>query len=134
MAPISLEKLLEIIESKDKKVIDEIGGVQSIAESLGSDVQKGLLTTTEMDLEQRKLKYGCNTMERKSPPSIFKLFWDAMQDTTIIVLLIASLVSVIIGTITCVIHLGKTCPRRPLWDIGYIAKKEVRFFVQNYYC
>lgn len=125
MAPLSLELLSEIMESKDKKKIDEFGGIGAIGESLGSDIQKGLLNATDIDLDQRRLKYGTNKMERKPPPSIFQLFLDAMKDTTIIILLIAALVSVTIGAITCSIHLGKTCPRKPLWDIGYVSNNKV---------
>jgi P-type Ca2+ transporter type 2C len=123
---VPLEKLSELMESKDKKKVDELGGVASLAEGLGSDIHKGLPTATDIDIEQRKLKYGENKMERKPPPSIFELFLDAMKDTTIIILLIAATISIIIGAITCSIHLGKTCPRKPLWDVGYIPPEAVR--------
>jgi magnesium-transporting ATPase (P-type) len=117
---LPVEKLAEIMESKDKGKIDELGGVAKLAEGLGSDIQKGLPTASDLDIEQRKLKYGANKMERKPPPSIFVLFLDAMKDTTIIILLIAATISIIIGAVVCSIKLGKTCPRKPLWDVGYI--------------
>jgi magnesium-transporting ATPase (P-type) len=120
---VPLEKLSELMESKDKKKVDELGGVASLAEGLGSDIHKGLPAG---DIDQRKLKYGENKMERKPPPSILELFLDAMKDTTIIILLIAATISIIIGAITCSIHLGKTCPRKPLWDVGYIPPEAVR--------
>ncbi len=122
---VSLEQLLEIMEAKDKKLVDELGGLQALAKNIGSDLEKGLQMIAEHDLEQRREKYGANKMERKPPPSIFELFMDAMKDTTIIVLLIAAMISILIGAISCSIHLGKTCPRKPLWDIGYTPGKEV---------
>jgi magnesium-transporting ATPase (P-type) len=125
MAQVSLEKLLEIMEAKDKGLVDELGGLQILAESIGSDLQNGLLKISDHDLDLRKQKYGINKMERKPPPSIFELFMDAMKDTTIIVLLIAAMISILIGAISCSIHLGKTCPRKPLWDIGYTPGNEV---------
>ncbi len=126
---LPVEKLAEIMESKDKGKIDELGGVAKLAEGLGSDIQKGLPTASDLDIEQRKLKYGANKMERKPPPSIFVLFLDAMKDTTIIILLIAATISIIIGAVVCSIKLGKTCPRKPLWDVGYIPAPVVRLFL-----
>ncbi len=125
MAQVSLEKLLEIMEAKDKILVDELGGLQVIAKSIGSDIEKGLQMISENDLDQRRQKYGANKMERKPPPSIFELFMDAMKDTTIIVLLIAAMISILIGAVSCSIHLGKTCPRKPLWNIGYTPGIEV---------
>ncbi len=125
MSQVSLEKLLEIMEAKDTRLVDELGGVQAIAQNIGSDVEKGLLSISDHDLDQRKQKYGVNKMERKAPPSIFELFMEAMKDTTIIVLLIAAVISITIGAVICSIQLGKTCPRKPLWDIGYTPGKEV---------
>jgi len=126
MAHLSLEKLIELMEAKDRKIVEELGGIGVIAASLGSDTEKGLIGISDLDLDQRRQKYGVNKMERKPPPSIFELFLDAMKDTTIIVLLIAAVISIIIGAISCSIHLGKTCPRQPLWDIGYTPGNEVR--------
>jgi len=124
MAHLSLEKLIELMEAKDRKIVEELGGIGVIAASLGSDTEKGLIGISDLDLDQRRQKYGVNKMERKPPPSIFELFLDAMKDTTIIVLLIAAVISIIIGAISCSIHLGKTCPRQPLWDIGYTPGNE----------
>ena len=125
MSQVSFEKLLEIMESKEKRLVDEVGGLKVIAHNLGSDLENGLQMISEHDLDQRKEKYGANTMERKAPPSIFELFMEAMKDTTIIVLLIAAVISITIGAVICSIQLGKTCPRKPLWDIGYTPGKEV---------
>ena len=124
-AGISIEKILELMESKDANVLKELGGVTLMAQSLGSDTTGGVMSASENDLVQRRAQYGENKLERKPPPSILELFLDAMKDTTIIVLLIAALISVAIGAISCSIHLGKTCPRRPLWDIGYSPGNEV---------
>ncbi len=99
MSQISLEKLLDIMEAKDKRLVDEIGGLQVISKNLGSDLEKGLflvqvsvflVQVSDRDFDQRKQKYGTNQMERKPPPSIFELFMDAMKDTTIIVLLVTA--------------------------------------------
>ena len=125
MAQVPLEKLLEIMEAKDKRLVDKLGELQFVARCIGSDTENGLRMISDHDLNQSKEKYCGDKMERKLPPSIFELFMDAMKDTTIIVLLIAAMISILIGAISCSIHLGKTCPRKPLWDIGYTPGNEV---------
>jgi Ca2+-transporting ATPase len=111
------------MEAKDKRLVDKLGGLQVVAKCIGLDTEKGLLMISDHDLDQRKEKYGVNKMEGKPPPPIFELFVDAMKDTIIIVLLIAAMISILIGAISCSIHLGKTCPRKPLWDIEYTHGK-----------
>jgi magnesium-transporting ATPase (P-type) len=113
------------MEAKDKRLVDELGELQFVAKCIGSDTEKRLLMISDHDLDQRKEKYGVDKMERKLPPSFFELFMDAMKDTTIIVLLIAAMISILIGAVSCSIHLGKTCPRKPLCDIRYTLGKEV---------
>jgi hypothetical protein len=90
MAMVDLTTLSELMESKDKMKLDQLGGVAGLAQSLGSDLQGGLKASSEQDLVIRRNQYGINLVERKKPPSILKLFLEAMQDTTIIILLIAA--------------------------------------------
>jgi hypothetical protein len=87
---VDLSMLLELMESKDKNKLEQLGGVANLAHSLGSDIRGGLKASTEPDLAIRKEQYGVNQVDRKPPPSILKLFLDAMQDTTIIILLFAA--------------------------------------------
>ncbi len=87
---MDLLRLLELMESKDKKNLDQLGGVANLAQSLGSDIQGGLKASTERDLAIRKEQYGVNQVDRKPPPTIMELFLEAMQDTTIIILLFAA--------------------------------------------
>ncbi len=87
---VDLTTLSELMESKDQTKLDQFGGVAGLAQSLGSDLQGGLKASSEQDLVIRRNQYGTNVVERKPPPSILKLFLDAMKDTTIIILLIAA--------------------------------------------
>ncbi len=82
--------LAELMESKDKVKLDALGGVIGLAKSLGSDLEGGLIASSEQDLEIRRKQYGVNKVERKPSPTIFALFLDAMRDTTIIILLFAA--------------------------------------------
>eukprot|EP00291_Cryptomonas_curvata_P007377 CAMPEP_0172195970 /NCGR_PEP_ID=MMETSP1050-20130122/26527_1 /TAXON_ID=233186 /ORGANISM="Cryptomonas curvata, Strain CCAP979/52" /LENGTH=714 /DNA_ID=CAMNT_0012872139 /DNA_START=41 /DNA_END=2181 /DNA_ORIENTATION=+ len=118
---VNLQKLLELMDAKDKKNLEDLGGVVGLAQNLGSDVQGGLKGTSEQDLDNRRQQYGENKMERKPPPTITELFLEAMQDTTIVILLVAAAVSITVGVIICLVHLGTSCKRKPLWDVGKSA-------------
>jgi hypothetical protein len=87
---VDLTILSELMESKEVMKLDQLGGVDGLAQSLGSDLQGGLKASSEQDLVIRRNQYGINLVERKPPPSILKLFLEAMHDTTIIILLIAA--------------------------------------------
>ncbi len=90
MAELTLEKLLELMESKNPHDLEPLGGVSGIAQKLGSDIQGGLRQVSQQDLVSRKEKFGENKVDRKPPPTLVELFIEAMQDTTIIILLIAA--------------------------------------------
>jgi hypothetical protein len=90
MVEVTLEKLLELMESKNPRDLEPMGGVSGIAQQLGSDVQGGLRQTSKQDLDLRQEKFGENKVERKPPPTLVELFVEAMQDTTIIILLFAA--------------------------------------------
>ncbi len=90
LAMIDLTTLMDLMESKDQMKLDQLGGVAGLAQSLGSDLQGGLKASSEQDLVIRRNQYGANFVERKPPPSIIKLFLEAMHDTTIIILLVAA--------------------------------------------
>jgi Ca2+-transporting ATPase len=90
MAELTLEKLLELMESKNPQDLQPLGGVDGIAKQLGSDIKGGLRQASEQELATRRQKYGENKVDRKPPPTLVELFIEAMQDTTIIILLFAA--------------------------------------------
>ena len=110
---LSVQELEELMEEKDKSKLDQLGGVQAIARGLGSSPKRGL---TGNDGLQRKKKYGANVVERADPPSFWELFTDALQDTTILILLAAAAISILLSIIVCTADLGASCPRKPLWS------------------
>ena len=109
---LSNEVLGELMTEKDKNKLDELGGVQSIARGLGSSPKRGL---TGNDSIQRKKKYGANVVSRAPPPSFIQLFMGAMEDTTVVILLVAAAISILLSVIVCEADLGRSCPRKPFW-------------------
>jgi Ca2+-transporting ATPase len=90
MAELPLEKLLELMENKNPQDLEPLGGVTGLAIQLGSDVQAGLKQASEQDLASRRQKFGENKVDRKPPPTLAELFIEAMQDTTVLILLVAA--------------------------------------------
>ena len=78
------------MESKDASELEKYGGVNSLALSLGSDSQAGLSSTSDDALKERRKYYGENVWERKPPPTVWGLFLEALQDSTLIILLVAA--------------------------------------------
>ena len=121
---IELHKLNSLMESKSIEELNILGGVEGLAKGLRSDIRDGI---KDSDFDQRKKVYGENILERKPPPSIMALFLEAMQDTTVVILLIAAVVSIIIGSVVCAVNLGSVCPRTPLWNVGSTPLTDVSY-------
>jgi magnesium-transporting ATPase (P-type) len=81
------------MKNKDRKSVDGFGKVASFVADLCSDNEKG----SEPELDLRRQKYGVKKMEQKPPPSIFELVLNVIKDTTMTVLLVAAVISIIIG-------------------------------------
>ena len=45
------------------------------------------------DIQRRKQAFGCNYIEPKPPKAFLKLVWEALQDATLIMLIVAALIS-----------------------------------------
>lgn len=51
------------------------------------------LSGSPVDLEHRRKVFGANVIPPKPPKTFFQLVWEAIQDVTLIILLIAALIS-----------------------------------------
>ena len=68
--------------------------VKEVENELGTDLEKGLSTTK---VEEQKEKYGLNQLKEKKKDSLLKKFLAQFKDFSIIVLIIAAVVSGIVG-------------------------------------
>ncbi|XP_067928988.1 plasma membrane calcium-transporting ATPase 2-like [Watersipora subatra] len=97
-AAFSLEiaELRDLMELRGREAVgviaDTYGGVIKICERLHTSINKGL-SGDPVSLEARKRKYGCNVIPPKPPKSFLVLVWEAMQDTTLIILIVAAIIS-----------------------------------------
>lgn len=71
--------------------------VSQVCSALGTDTQTGLSSAqAKHHLEQ----YGPNELARKKGKGIFSMFLDQMKDYMVLILLVASIVSLVVGEIT----------------------------------
>ena len=68
--------------------------IKEVEKELETDVEKGLSVSK---VEEKKQKYGLNELQEKKKDSIFKKFITQFKDFSIIVLIIAAIVSGIVG-------------------------------------
>ena len=68
--------------------------VKETQEELGTDLEKGL---SSKKIEEQRQKYGFNELKGKKKDSLLKKFIAQFKDFSIIVLIIAAIVSGIVG-------------------------------------
>ena len=99
-----LSKLVEDRQEGSLNVLERVyEGVSGLAKLLDSDVVNGL-QGSEADYLIRREEFGSNQLELDKPASFFELCLEAIQDPTLIVLLVAATVSLGTGIYQSVIH------------------------------
>ena len=99
MFGLTIEQIKELMELRGKDLMDklnssEFNGVQGLLEKLKVDGSKGLESSNEQDLEQRRTAYGKNEIPPKPMKSFFKLCWEAFHDLLLVILLVCAVVSI----------------------------------------
>ncbi|CAM9811422.1 unnamed protein product [Heterosigma akashiwo] len=72
-----------------------LGGLQQIAANLGVDLSHGL--TEEQVLEKMEQRFGKNFLPSPPMKGLLRLFIEAFNDTTLLVLMVAAIVSLFVG-------------------------------------
>src|SRR3989338_11258939 len=68
--------------------------VSEVAANLGSDIERGL---SEEEAKKRVVAFGSNRFRSGKGPSVFSIFFRQFQSPLIIILVIAAMVTVVIG-------------------------------------
>jgi len=79
-------------EEAVQHIAQEYGNVVEICKRLKTSPNEGLSGSSE-DIKTRIEFYGSNVIPPKPPKTILQLAWEAIQDTTLIILLIAAVIS-----------------------------------------
>ncbi|PVV01304.1 hypothetical protein BB560_004280 [Smittium megazygosporum] len=107
--PLSPKLLVEMIDTKDSEALKRIGGTEGLCKALRVDPSVGLSQGESFtspvaytdgaheSFSERRAKYGRNTLPKPKTFSFFELLFAALNDSTLIMLIIASFVSLAVG-------------------------------------
>lgn len=93
---ISQDQLSTITRDHNHNALEEIGGVKGVADALKTNTEKGIYGD-DADLLKRKNAFGSNTYPQKKGRSFWMFLWEAWQDLTLIILMIAAVASLVLG-------------------------------------
>ncbi|WVZ91014.1 hypothetical protein U9M48_037247 [Paspalum notatum var. saurae] len=93
---ICADELGSIVEGHDSKKLITHGGVDGIAEKLATSTTDGL-STAEDNIKRRQDIYGVNKFTESEVRSFWVFVWEALQDTTLIILAVCAFVSLVVG-------------------------------------
>lgn len=79
-----------------RRLNDEFGGLEELAHGLKTNLTEGL-SGDEADLSYRRELFGSNMIPAKQSKSFLELVWEALHDFTLIVLIVAAVISLILG-------------------------------------
>ncbi|EYU26420.1 hypothetical protein MIMGU_mgv1a024499mg [Erythranthe guttata] len=86
---IGLEQLASMNRDHNITALQQYGGVKGWAEMIKTDVETGIYGD-ENELSRRKNVFGSNTYPVKKGRSFLRFLWEAWQDLTLIILIIAA--------------------------------------------
>ncbi|KAL7116942.1 hypothetical protein ACP275_03G038800 [Erythranthe tilingii] len=96
---ICADELGTIVEGHNPRKLKVHGGIQGISDKLSTSLTNGIEISDE-SLTRRTQTYGINKFT-ESPSKGFWLFvWEALQDTTLMILAVCAFVSLIVGIAT----------------------------------
>jgi Ca2+-transporting ATPase len=93
---VGLEQLASMSKDQNVSALQQYGGVKGLSNLLKSNPDKGI-SGDDADLLKRKNAFGTNTYPRKKGRSFWRFLWEAWQDLTLIILIIAAAVSLVLG-------------------------------------
>jgi hypothetical protein len=94
---VGVPKLRELMKCRNndapEKLNKEFSGAEGLALKLRTNIQTGLVSN-ETDIANRRRFYGKNEIPPRPPKSIFELAFEAIQDPTLLMLMICAAISI----------------------------------------
>jgi P-type Ca2+ transporter type 2C len=94
MSKLTPTELLTLVDPKNLGYLKELGGITGLAEKLGTNVEHGL---SAAKIPQLKEEYGTNSLPEPTSKHFLQFVFEACQDKTLIVLMIAAVVELALG-------------------------------------
>lgn len=93
---IGQEQLTLMTRDHDTNALQQNGGVKGLSDLLKTNLEKGI-NGDDDDLMKRRNVFGSNTYPQKKGRSFWIFLWEAWQDLTLIILMVAAVVSLALG-------------------------------------
>jgi len=88
----------ERVLASDLQKLEKLGGINSVAQALETHLTKGLSTAASQD-QKRLDVFGTNIYEKPPLRHFCSHCWEQLQDPMLIILIIAGLIAVVVGSI-----------------------------------
>lgn len=96
---IGPDELGSIVEGHNVRKLKVHNGVEGISDKLSTSLTKGISTSNDL-LDRRKQIYGINKFTESPAKGFWMFVWEALQDTTLMILAVCALVSLVVGIAT----------------------------------
>ncbi|KAG5413158.1 hypothetical protein IGI04_000725 [Brassica rapa subsp. trilocularis] len=93
---IGQEQIVSISRDQNIGSLQELGGVKGLSCLLKTNLDKGIHGDDD-DISKRKSAFGSNTYPQKKGRSFWRFVWEASQDLTLIILIVAAAASLALG-------------------------------------
>ncbi|GKV00338.1 hypothetical protein SLEP1_g13042 [Rubroshorea leprosula] len=110
---IGPEQLVSMTKDHNLSALQHYGGLNGLSAMLKTNLDKGI-NGDDADLMNRRNVFGSNTYPRKKGRSFWRFVWEACQDLTLIILMVAAAASLALGIKT-------EGPKEGWYDGGSIA-------------
>ncbi|XP_034695964.1 calcium-transporting ATPase 9, plasma membrane-type isoform X1 [Vitis riparia] len=93
---IGVEQLASMTRDHNFSALQEYGGVKGLSDLLETNLEKGT-DGDDASLSKRRNMFGSNTYPQKKGRSFLMFLWEAWQDLTLIILIVAAAASLALG-------------------------------------
>ena len=92
-----LTELMSLRNNDERETaLVEYGGADGLIDLLGVNLKTGL-PKDPVELDRRRAAFGANVIPDTPPKAFIALCFDAIQDKTLIILMVAAIISIILG-------------------------------------
>lgn len=102
--PIVIKELTDMMQvqlkpTEQQEYLAKHGHFEGLAKKLRTNLTQGLKSSDTADLEERREAFGKNEIPPKPPKPFYVLMWEALQDTTLIILIVCSIISLVLSVL-----------------------------------
>ena len=98
---VKVMELRALMENRGKEGLaaleQKFGNTEGLIKQLKSNATQGLDSHDDSDLDARREAFGINYIPPKPPKPFYLLMWEAAQDVTLIILMVAAIISIVLG-------------------------------------